>query len=113
MGPRYSGKTILLAALATADQVPLADVLPFPRPERTGPGRAPPEVEARFERLKAFRNQTAKELGLARGILFPNATLLAIAWSAPTDIAGLGEIPALKRWQLALAGDELLKLVAE
>lgn len=103
----------LLAAFAAADQIPLADIQPFPRPERTGPGRAPPEVEARFDRLKAYRNRTSDELGLARGILFPNATLLAIAWSAPTDLEALGEIPALKRWQLALAGDDLLGLVAK
>lgn len=103
----------LLSAFADADTVPVDEIAPFPRPERSGPGRPPPEVETRFDRLKALRNQMAADLGLARGTLFPNATLMEIAWSAPTTIEALSALPALKRWQVTLAGKDFLKAVGE
>ncbi len=101
----------LLTALRQADKVPDSEILPFPRAEQSGHGRPPPEVDARFERLKKLRNRMAADLGVARGTLFPNATLLEIAWSAPAEAEDLAQVPSLKRWQLALAGDELVKAV--
>lgn len=102
----------LLDAFAEANSVPLDEIAPFPRPERTGPGRPPPEVETRFDRLKALRNRMAADLGLARGTLFPNATLMEIAWSAPATLDALSALPTLKRWQVALAGQDFLGVVA-
>ncbi len=102
----------LLAALRGTDEIADSDLRPYPRPDRSGPGRPTPEIEARFERLKRLRNQMAADLGLARGTLFPNATLMEIARSAPTDTDALAEVPSLKRWQLALAGSELVRVSA-
>jgi ribonuclease D len=77
------------------------------------PPRQPrdPAVEARMERLKAARNRVAAELGLDPGVLCGRSTLEAAARAQPQprDRGDLSRIEGLRRWQIEVLGDELLR----
>ncbi|HET6779115.1 MAG TPA: HRDC domain-containing protein [Gemmatimonadales bacterium] len=81
----------------------------LPRIERIA--RRPPDAayEARLDRLKAVRNQTAVRFDLAPGVLCPNGTLEAIARVNPSTLEELSEVSELRRWQLRELGGELLR----
>ncbi|MEX0843458.1 MAG: HRDC domain-containing protein, partial [Gemmatimonadota bacterium] len=81
----------------------------YPRQERGGRGRMDPEVEDRMKRLKAVRNRKAEELGIARGTLFPNALLEAIAELVPGSVAEMEGVPGLQEWQREVLGPELME----
>lgn len=98
----------VLAAVRRALELPESEL---PRIER-GPRRVPdPAFEARLERLKAVRNQLATTHDLAPGVLCPNGTLEAIARTVPASLEELGQIPGIRRWQVATVGKELLEEV--
>jgi ribonuclease D len=100
----------ILEAVKRGQDVPDRDL---PRIER-GPRRAyDPAFEARLERLKAVRNQSAVRLDLAPGVLCPNGTLEAIARSNPISLVELAAVPELRRWQLDEVGTELLAAVKD
>ena len=99
----------LLSRLAEADAIPEAEIPPFPRPRRSGPGRPPPDVEARLDRIKSVRNRLADALGLDRGTLLPNAGLLDIAMDPPTSVDELKERRTIKRWQIEAVGAEMVE----
>jgi ribonuclease D len=84
----------------------------LPRVERIP--RRPPDAayEARLERLKAVRNQTALRFDVAPGVLCPNGTLEAIARLNPPTLEKLGQVPELRRWQLREFGEELLRALS-
>ena len=97
----------LLQAVADAVRKPLSEVAPFPR-NSSRYERPTKEEEQRFERLKRARNARADELHIDRGLLVPNATLMDIARRAPQSASELAAVPALKRWQMEAAGDQLV-----
>jgi ribonuclease D len=101
----------LLDRLDHVAQLPDSEVRGFPRPARRGSPRPPPEVEALAEKLKIARNRRAEELGLDRGTLLPNATILAIAGEAPHDEAALARVDGMRRWQIEAAGAALLAVL--
>lgn len=98
----------LINRLRAVRELPETDLDPYPRRESTGPGRPPPEVEALANRLKSVRNRRAEELGVDRGTLLPNATLLEIARREPRDAAELVDIPGVRRWQVEVVGEAVL-----
>jgi ribonuclease D len=85
-------------------------------PHVTRPPRQPrdPTVEARVERLKAARNRVAAEMGLDPGVLCGRPALEAAARAQPQprDRADLTRIEGLRRWQIDVLGDELLRALA-
>ena len=85
---RESGKE-LLRRLRDVAEMPESELVPYPRHIRRGPGRPPPELEDVVARLKDVRNRVADEVGLPRGTLLSNATLLEIARSDPADADAL------------------------
>lgn len=93
-------------------QLPDDQLRPYPRNQRRGPGRPPPEVEELAERLKAARNRRAEELKLDRGTLLPNATVTAVAMQAPRDLDALARVDGMRRWQLEAVGPALLAVLA-
>jgi ribonuclease D len=100
----------LLEALARVEALPESELRPFPRPPRgEGRGRPLPEVEERFQRLKAVRNQHAQALGIDRGTLLPNAVIQAMAENHPESREVLLATPGLRRWQAGILADELLE----
>ena len=107
---RSAGEDLLRRVRAVED-VPAGELKGYPPIERTGPGRPPPEIEELAMRLKEARNRRAEALGLARGTLMSNATLMEIARRGPRSEAALGEVPGVKQWQMQAVGTDLLEVL--
>jgi len=80
----------------------------LPRLERTRRPPPDPAFDARMDRLKVIRNAAAERLGLQPGVLCPNGTLEGVARREPKDLAQMGEVVELRRWQVEVLGGELL-----
>lgn len=100
----------ILAAIARGLAVPDIELPRFPRSPRRA---ADPAYELRLESLKRARNVLAQRLELAPGVLCPNGTLEAIARTEPANLAELGDIPEVRRWQLEILGADLLAAAHE
>jgi len=87
------------------------ELRPYPKPERRGPGRPTPEMDALAERLKEVRNRRADEVGLPRGTLLPNAVLLDVARAAPADLEGLASVDGMRPWRVELLGKDFLAVI--
>jgi ribonuclease D len=96
----------LLDAVARAKRLKDEEL---PRPERRPRPLKDPGFDVRLERLKAVRNRVAVELGIDPGVLTGRTTLEAVVRSRPQDRAALEQIPTLRRWQIDVLGDALLK----
>ena len=70
-----------------------------------------PRERARWERLRAWRTDTAKSDGVPAYVIFHDATLAEIARSAPDTIDDLRHIPGIGARKLERFGDELLEVV--
>lgn len=99
----------LLGLLADVAAKPVSEIEPFPRLQGNGVGRPTPEEEERFDRLKAARNRRADELGLERGRVFSNASLLEVARSVPGTLEEIAELGVARRWQVEAVGPALLE----
>jgi ribonuclease D len=95
----------ILGAIHRGQAMPDSDLPRLPRPVRR---TSDPVFELRLEALKRERNTAAGRLGLAPGVLCPNGTLEAIARAEPEDLAALGGVVGVRRWQLDVLGAELL-----
>jgi ATP-dependent DNA helicase RecQ len=71
-----------------------------------------PRERARWERLRAWRTDTAKRDGVPAYVIFHDATLAEIARSAPDTVEGLRHIPGIGARKLERFGGELLEVVA-
>jgi ribonuclease D len=80
----------------------------LPAFERGPRYRPDPALDARVERLKLWRTEYAKRIGLPPGLFAPNATIEAIGRARPTTPDELHSIPAIRRWQVRTFGGELL-----
>jgi ribonuclease D len=85
---------------------------PLPRrSEGEGPVRR--RIDRHAERyvaaLKRWRTTRAKELGLDPGVLFPNATLEAIATQRPSSRDEFARVPGVKGWFGRCFGSEVLE----
>lgn len=102
----------LLDRLRRVDELAPDQLKGYPRSDRSGPGRPPPEVEELAERLKRERNKVAEELGLDRGVLLSNALVLEIARTAPSTPEALLRVEGVRRWQVDVLGNRLLGVLA-
>jgi ribonuclease D len=98
----------LLERLARVAALPESRLTGYPRRPRNGPGRTPPEVDERAERLKQVRNRRADELKIDRGTMLPNAVLLEVARLEPRSAGDLAAVPGLRKWQAEVLGEALL-----
>jgi DNA helicase-2/ATP-dependent DNA helicase PcrA len=64
-----------------------------------------------FEKLKEWRLKESAEIGKPAFTVFSNVTLLAIASSRPTDLAGLAAIPGVGPAKLDRYAEQVLELV--
>jgi ATP-dependent DNA helicase RecQ len=89
------------------------------RTARTGGGRTPrakgapavplpAEATGLFERLRAWRAATAKELGMPAYVIFHDATLRQIATEAPTTLEALSTISGVGQNKLERFGQQIL-----
>jgi ribonuclease D len=95
-----------------------AETLPRPRPANArGPwgrnaGPPPPEVEDRYERLRAWRKERAELRKVEVQVIAPNAVLMGIARTDPEDLAGLGLVEGMDAFRLGQYGSEILGVLA-
>jgi len=71
-----------------------------------------PEQETVFERLRAWRGATAKEQGVPAYVVFHDATLRAIAITAPSTLSALAGVNGVGESKLAKYGESILDLLA-
>jgi ATP-dependent DNA helicase RecQ len=69
------------------------------------------EAQERFEALKAWRSEVAKEHGLPAYVIFQNTTLAEMARAVPGDLAELGEISGVGAKKLEAYGREILRVL--
>lgn len=84
-------------------------------PARThnGNGRPDPRVQARFDRLRAWRGQRAADREVDADIVLNNDALMAIARAAPADLEALASLGLLGAWKLQEYGADLVRVVRE
>lgn len=103
----------LIRRLHSVTQLSDDELAPYPRDDNRGPGRPPPEVEARFRRLKEIRNRVADEMDLPRGTLLSNAVLTEIARVEPRNREELLRVDGMREWKADALGDRLLAEIAK
>lgn len=84
------------------------DQLPHP-PDPPARRRREPEVDERVHRIKPIRDSTAKRLDLDRGFLMPRSQLEAIARARPSNLDELAAVDGVRRWQVEVMGEALIK----
>jgi ribonuclease D len=95
-----------------------AAALPRPRAAKArGPwgrnaGPPPPEVEDRYERLRAWRKERAEARKVEVQVIAPNAVLMSIARTDPGDLAALGLVEGMDAFRLGQYGGEILEVLA-
>jgi len=62
----------------------------------------------RADALKKWRTEAAEGAGLDPGVLLPQRLIDALALDPPTDLAGLGDVPGLRRWRVDAFGRAIL-----
>jgi ATP-dependent DNA helicase RecQ len=82
------------------------------KPKKAPAAELPAEVVPVFERLRAWRAATAKELGVPAYVIFHDATLRQIATEAPTTLAELGTVTGVGESKLAKYGQQILDTLA-
>jgi len=103
LAARYG--TMLLEGVTRALDL---DESALPHVERAARLPRDPNFEVRVERLKAFRNRIAAELGIDPGVLCGRGTLEAVARAQPRDRGELASVGELRTWQVELLGEGFL-----
>ncbi len=80
------------------------------RTTRAAPLPLDPAATERFERLRAWRLETARQHDVPAYIIFPDITLAEIARRAPQELAALRAIPGIGEKKLASYGAALVEL---
>ncbi len=107
LGPRQvaSFGRSLLAAIARGRAAPP----PLPPRPRPGNGRPDPVVQARFDRLRAWRSERAQQRGVDADIVLTNDALMAIARAAPATLDELASLGVMGSWKVEEYGPALLQ----
>jgi ribonuclease D len=82
------------------------DALPVLRRPRKP--RLTPAVAGRIDSLMAWRAAAAARFGLDAGLLLPRRLIERLAEAAPSDSASLAAIDGIRRWRVAVLGQEIL-----
>jgi ribonuclease D len=94
-----------------------AEALPRPRsgngrgPWGKNAGPPPPEVEDRYERLRAWRKQRAEARKVEVQVIAPNSVLMAIARTDPSDAPALGAVDGMDAFRVEQYGGEMLAVL--
>jgi ribonuclease D len=67
-----------------------------------------PGYSKRVDRIKAWRVDAAKKVGLEPGVLLPQRLIERISIDRPADMAALAAIPEIRRWRADNFGEEIL-----
>jgi len=84
---------------------------------RSGSSGAPEDLDtaaqARFDQLKAWRAEVAKEHGLPAYVIFQNVTLAEMARQHPQSLDALAHISGVGAKKLEAYGAEILRVLGE
>ncbi|MDC8785692.1 DNA helicase RecQ [Roseateles koreensis] len=85
------------------------------RPSGSGGSGAPTDLDAaaqdRFDQLKAWRAEVAKEHGLPAYVIFQNVALAEMARQHPRNLEALGQISGVGAKKLEAYGQEILRVL--
>jgi ATP-dependent DNA helicase RecQ len=81
-----------------------------PRSPSGPPVELDPAAQARFEALRAWRAEVARERKLPAYVIFHDKTLAAIAQSSPTTMTELAQISGVGQAKLEAYGEAVLQL---
>ncbi len=100
---------ILLDTLDSGRSRPLP---PFPNGDSRPEQMLEKAALARFDVLRRWRTETARERRVDPDIVLPNSTLLTIAQRAPGTLQELATLPDLGAWKTAHYGPQILAALA-
>ena len=95
---------------------PVARPNPAPSGQRFrkgGPGAPPPEVEERYEKLRAWRKLRAAARKVEVQIIAPNSVLWKLARENPQDLPALAKVDGMDAFRIDQYGREILALLLE
>jgi ribonuclease D len=113
---RRVGAQVLEAIVRGLAAEPLARPRPSPagqRFRRGGPGAPPPEVEERYEKLRAWRKERAASRKVEVQVIAPNAVLWHLARQNPQDAAALAKVDGMDAFRIEQYGGEILAVLQE
>jgi ribonuclease D len=96
----------VLEAVARGLAVPEAELPRFPRAPRW---ERDPDFDDRVSRVRAVRDEAARQLDLDPGVLCSRDRLESVARKRPTTVEELAALPDLRRWQVEVLGAELVR----
>jgi len=108
------GAQVLLAVKRGLLAAPLGRPQPQPQGQRWrngGPGAPPPEMQERYERLRAWRKTRAEARKVEVQVIAPNAVLWAIAKANPNDAASLARVEGMDPFRVEQYGAEILAVL--
>jgi ribonuclease D len=70
-------------------------------------------VQARYDALRRWRTELARQRGVDADVVLPNSALLAIAMHNPATLDALAALPELTAWKAANYGPQLLAVLAD
>jgi len=98
----------LLQAVHEGERRPLP---PLPKPQIRPELLLSPQDQARFERLRRWRTETAQARGVTPEIVFSNDMLLEIVQRHPRNEDALAAIPGVGRWKAHTYGASVFALL--
>jgi ribonuclease D len=110
------GSQVMEAVLRGLSAEPIARPRPVPSGQRFrkgGPGAPPPEVEERYEKLRAWRKERAATRKVEVQVIAPNAVLWQLARENPQDPAALAKVEGMDTFRIEQYGSEILALLLE
>jgi ribonuclease D len=78
-----------------------------------GPGAPPPEVEDRYEKLRAWRKERAAARKVEVQVIAPNAVLWQLARQNPQEPAALAKVEGMDSFRIEQYGAEILAVLRE
>jgi ribonuclease D len=96
----------MLAAVRRGVAVPDAQLPRFPKAARW---ERDPDFDDKVARVKAVRDAAAARLELDPGVLCSRDRLEAVVRRAPRTVADLADVRDLRRWQIEVLGEEMVR----
>lgn len=90
---------------------------PAPAPPKRGNGNSNGRPDAktveRFDALRAWRKERARQRGVDPDVVLTNDQLMTIARQVPTTVAALAAIDVMGAWKIQEYGEAILQLLAD
>jgi ATP-dependent DNA helicase RecQ len=83
-----------------------------PRAPARAPAPPTPADPALFQRLREWRSEVARRLGVPAYVVFHDRTLNELAAQRPTNLVELEALPGIGRSKLDRYGQALLEIIA-